>query len=278
VDLDRCTIYAPTNGIVISRNVDVGQTVAASLSAPTLYVIANDLGKMQIDCMVSEADIGGVETNQDVQFTVEAFPGRNFHGTVMQIRNAPTTNQNVVAYDTVVPVNNPDLKLKPGMTATVSIIIAKRENVLKIPNAAFRFKPAESADKKNAAVGAARPGGEAGPTASGPGNTAEGGGQRMRREGGGGGAPGAGRPPGRTKPDRLPVSNVYVLAKETTPNAAPKPERRQVRIGISDGTFAEVLDGLQEGDTVVVGQNTPAAAAPSSAPANPFGGGGMRRF
>ena len=100
VDLSRCTIYAPTNGIVISRQVDVGQTVAASFSAPVLFVIANDLRRMQIDAMVSEADVGGVETNLDVRFTVDAFPNRTFTGKVVQIRNAPTTNQNVVTYDT----------------------------------------------------------------------------------------------------------------------------------------------------------------------------------
>ena len=111
VDLNRCTISAPTNGMVISRSVDVGQTVAASLSAPTLFVIANDLSRMQIDAMVSEADIGGVEVNQEVRFTVDAFPSRAFLGQVRQIRNAPSTNQNVVSYDAVVTVENRDLKL-----------------------------------------------------------------------------------------------------------------------------------------------------------------------
>src|SRR5262249_1323917 len=109
VDLDRTTIYAPVDGVVISRNVDMGQTVAASLSAPTLYVIANDLSKMQIDALVSEADIGGIETNQTVNFTVDAFPMRTFQGTVSQVRNSPMTNQNVVSYDTVVSVDNTDL-------------------------------------------------------------------------------------------------------------------------------------------------------------------------
>ena len=155
VDLSRCTIYAPTNGIVISRQVDVGQTVAASFSAPVLFVIANDLRRMQIDAMVSEADVGGVETNLDVRFTVDAFPNRTFTGKVVQIRNAPTTNQNVVTYDTIVEVSNDQLKLKPGMTATVSIILAERNNVLKVPNAAFRFRPADTTEK-NPATAAAR--------------------------------------------------------------------------------------------------------------------------
>ncbi len=142
VDLEHCTIYSPVDGIVISRNVDVGQTVAASLSAPTLFVIANDLTKMQIDANVAEADIGGVAMDQNVDFTVDAFPYRTFHGKVVQVRNSPITVQNVVTYDTVIGVSNPDLKLRPGMTANVSIIIAHRDNALKIPNAALRFRPA----------------------------------------------------------------------------------------------------------------------------------------
>jgi HlyD family secretion protein len=141
VNLQRCTIYSPVDGTVISRDVDVGQTVAASLSAPTLFVIANDLTKMQIDANVSEADIGTVAEGQDVEFTVYAFPDGKFTGKVVQIRNSPTTVQNVVTYDAVIGVDNPDLKLRPGMTADASIIIAQHGNALKIPNAAFRFRP-----------------------------------------------------------------------------------------------------------------------------------------
>src|SRR5262249_5067542 len=145
VDLARCTIYAPVDGIVISRSVDVGQTVAASLNAPTLFIIANDLSQMQIDANVAEADVGGVDVGQDVEFTVDAFMYRTFHGKVVQVRNSPITVQNVVTYDTVIAVHNEDLKLKPGMTANVSIIIARRDNVLKLPNAALRFRPPETA-------------------------------------------------------------------------------------------------------------------------------------
>jgi HlyD family secretion protein len=141
VSLQRCTIYSPVDGVVISRDVDVGQTVAASLSAPTLFIIANDLTKMQIDANVSEADIGTVAEGQDVEFTVDAFPDGKFTGKLVQIRNSPTTVQNVVTYDTVIGVSNPDLKLRPGMTANASIITAQRGGVLKIPNAAFRFRP-----------------------------------------------------------------------------------------------------------------------------------------
>ncbi len=144
-DLDHSTITSPIDGVVISRNVDVGQTVAASLQAPVIFQIANDLTKMQIDSNVAEADVGVVEVDQDVDFTVDAFPTRTFHGKVVQVRNAPITVQNVVTYDTVIGVSNPDLKLKPGMTANVSIIIAHKDNVLQIKNAALRYRPPEAA-------------------------------------------------------------------------------------------------------------------------------------
>jgi HlyD family secretion protein len=142
-DLDHCTITSPIDGVVISRNVDVGQTVAASLQAPVIFQIGNDLTKMQIDANVAEADVGVLEVGQDVDFTVDAFPTRTFHGKVVQVRNAPITVQNVVTYDTVIGVSNPDLKLKPGMTANVSIVVAQKDNVLQIKNAALRYRPAE---------------------------------------------------------------------------------------------------------------------------------------
>ena len=145
VDLDRTTIYAPISGIVISRSVDAGQTVAASFNTPTLFQIANDLAKMQIEALVSEADVGGIEEKQAVKFTVDAFPNRQFNGTVRQVRFAPVTNQNVVSYTTVVDVDNADLKLRPGMTANASIITANRTNVLKLPNASLRFRPPSNA-------------------------------------------------------------------------------------------------------------------------------------
>ena len=144
-DLDHCTITSPIDGVVISRNVDVGQTVAASLQAPVIFQIANDLTKMQIDSNVAEADVGAVSVNQDVDFTVDAFPTRTFHGKVVQVRNAPITVQNVVTYDTVIGVNNADLKLKPGMTANVSIIIAHKDNVVQLKNAALRYRPPDAA-------------------------------------------------------------------------------------------------------------------------------------
>ena len=136
-------ILSPVDGVVISRNVDVGQTVAASFQTPTLFTIAQDLTKMQIDTNVDEADIGKITVGQEVEFTVDAYPDHVFKGKVWQVRNAPITVQNVVTYDVVIQVDNPELKLKPGMTANVSIIISTKKDVLKIPNAALRFKPSE---------------------------------------------------------------------------------------------------------------------------------------
>jgi len=150
VNLDHTKITAPVTGIVISRNVDVGQTVAASLQAPTLFTIAQDLTEMQVDTNVSEADIGRVAIGQEATFTVDAFPNLTFLGKVTDIRNAPVTVQNVVTYDVVILVKNPELKLRPGMTANASILVAQRENALKIPNSALRFRP-EFAKKEVAA-------------------------------------------------------------------------------------------------------------------------------
>lgn len=141
VDLDRTTIHAPIDGVVITRRVEAGQTVAATMNTPTLFTIANDLRNMRIEAAVSEADVGGVEEGQRVQFTVDAFPGRSFEGNVKQVRYAASTNQNVVTYGTVVEVDNKDLKLRPGMTATAKFITAERKNVLKLPLAAVRFRP-----------------------------------------------------------------------------------------------------------------------------------------
>ena len=148
-DLEHCTIKSPVDGEVISRSVDVGQTVAASLQAPVIFAIANDLTKMQIDSNVAEADVGAVTVDQTVDFTVDAFPFRTFHGKVVQVRNAPITVQNVVTYDTVIGVSNDDLKLKPGMTANVSIIIDHRDDALQIKNAAFRYRSADSSPPPN---------------------------------------------------------------------------------------------------------------------------------
>ena len=260
VNLAYTTIYAPVDGIVISRNIDVGQTVAASFSSPTLFMIANDLAQMQIDALVSEADIGGVETNQNVNFSVDAYPARTFQGVVLQIRNAPQTNQNVITYDTVIGVDNTDLKLRPGMTANVSVITAQRNNALKIPNAALRFHPPESAEAKKVA----------GVAAASNGVPATGG---LR----GGGAPGEAKAGGGGHAHGERTSHtVYMLTKGPDgKDAAAKPV--QIKTGINDGVFTQVTEGLNEGDEVIVGQNISASAA-AAAGANPFSGGGGRRF
>ncbi|HEY5892201.1 MAG TPA: efflux RND transporter periplasmic adaptor subunit [Chthoniobacterales bacterium] len=240
-DLERCTIYAPIDGIVISRSVDVGQTVAASMTAPVLFSIANDLSKMQIDANVAEADIGAVEVGQKVDFTVDAFPYRIFHGTVVQIRNSPLTVQNVVTYDTVISVDNPDLKLKPGMTANVSIIVAERKDVLKIGNAALRIR-----------LGA--------PAAGSP---ATGDGSRSRK--GSGGAEGSSHR--RQSGDRRPNQTVYLL-----PANAKEPQPKEIQPGITDGVSTEVISGLNEGDTVVTAVIQPTTSDMQRPASNPFGG------
>jgi HlyD family secretion protein len=228
---------------VISRSVDVGQTVAASLQAPVIFQIANDLTKMQIDSNVAEADVGVVKVGQDVDFTVDAFPTQTFHGKVVQVRNAPITVQNVVTYDTVIGVSNPELKLKPGMTANVSIIAARKDNVLQIKNAALRYRPIEAA----AAAG------EAGATASKGGSRPPG---AMRK-----GATG----PERTTSERT----VYVLSGD-------RPKPVQIKTGISDGVVTEVVEGLKEDDSVVTAEIA-SESQPASTPVNPFSGG-RRRF
>jgi HlyD family secretion protein len=142
IDLDHTSIKAPVDGVVVSRNVDVGQTVAASLAAPTLFLIAQDLTKMQVDTNVSEADVGRVRVNQPASFTVDAYPGRTFRGTVTSIRKAPINVANVITYDAVIGVSNADLNLFPGMTANVKILVNQRLNVLKVSNSALRYHPA----------------------------------------------------------------------------------------------------------------------------------------
>ncbi|SYZ74805.1 Efflux transporter, RND family, MFP subunit [Candidatus Zixiibacteriota bacterium] len=145
VNLRYATIKAPISGVVISRNVDVGQTVAASLSAPTLFTIANDLRKMQVEAAIDEADIGSVKIGQPVTFRVDAYPDDEFNGVVSQIRLAPNISQNVVTYTVIIDVDNPNLKLMPGMTATVTVEVDKREGVLRIPLTALKFTPPNAA-------------------------------------------------------------------------------------------------------------------------------------
>jgi len=288
VDLGRCTIYSPVDGTVILRSVDVGQTVAASMSAPILFQVASDLTKMQIDANVAEADVGGVEVGQEVEFTVDAFPDRTFRGKVTQVRNSPLTVQNVVTYVTVIEVNNSDLKLKPGMTANVSIIVQRREDVLRIANGALRFRPPEAAllpsntNSANTNLMSQAP-------SSGPsGTNIAAGGESGRRRGGGFGGPGGfgglgggrgGQGGGRPREGRRAMQTVYVFADGQSPttaaNAKLKPVR--VRLGVTDGIFTEVTEGLEENDVVVTGSNTPMPTAGAGGGQNPFGGGGGPR-
>jgi HlyD family secretion protein len=144
LNLAHTRILAPVDGTVIARNMDVGQTVAASFQAPTIFQIAQDLTKMQVDTNVAEADVGNLKVGQPATFTVDAYPATEFHGKIVQIRKAPIDVQNVITYDAVIGVSNPDLKLLPGMTANVSILTERRDNVLKAPNAALRFRPPAS--------------------------------------------------------------------------------------------------------------------------------------
>lgn len=329
VDLDRTTIYAPIDGIVISRKVEVGQTVAASFNAPTLFVITDDLAKMRIEAAVSEADVGGVTEGQTVNFTVDAFPRRQFKGTVEQVRFAPTTNQNVVTYTTIVGVDNSELKLRPGMTANANIVIAERKDVVRIPNAALRFRPPEgvvvqgltnapAGDKAPAAapVTLATSGPFAGLpeppwTAAGrrpnPGEReawlaslkpdereraqkimedmrarfAQGGGGGMGGGMGSGGGGGVGELGGssgavrNSEPDGPRTQNVYLVEKEKTVAGGERTMLRAVivKLGISDGTGTEVIEGLKAGDVVATGTaTTQLATAPAGG--SPFGGGG----
>ena len=169
LNLDHTIIRAPVDGVVVSRNVDVGQTVAASLQAPTLFQIAQDLAKMQVDTNVDEADVGRVRVGQAVTFTVDSFPGQTFSGAVVQVRKAPQVVQNVVTYDVVVSAPNPELTLLPGMTANVRIITDRKASVLRVPNAALRFRPpgAETERGPGEAVGRTAPqGADPGPMPS----------------------------------------------------------------------------------------------------------------
>ena len=297
VNLARCTLRAPIDGIVISREAEPGKTVAASLNAPTLFVIVNDLTKMEINAAVAEADIGNVEVGQPVNFTVDAFPGRQFRGRVSQIRNSPKVNQNVVTYETIVDVSNDDLKLKPGMTANVSILTAQHPNVLRLPNSALRVRvPEEIA--KDLVVTTARPAAAGTDAKAAPLRPATDEERRaiMREAGvtfgpGGPPAPEAlerareiaakkGIDPaslrgsrGRQGPDPAaapgtPITRTVYRVANPDP-AAPTLEAVTVRLGISDGTFTEVLAGLDEGDRVVTSIYAASAPAASGA-ANPF--------
>ena len=231
VNLDHAIITAPVDGIVVSRNVDVGQTVAATMQAPTLFVLAEDLTRMQVNASVDEGDIGQIRPGQEVSFQVDAYRDEVFTGIVRQVRLDPVVDQNVVSYVTVVDVPNPALKLKPGMTATVSIEIARADDALRVPNAALRFRP-------EAEVLAA-----------------------MRRESSEPARADNRRQASRGADTRGPA--VWVLGDEGLRRVA-------VQTGINDGTTTAIIGGdLRKGARVVTGAGASTARASSSSPLLP---------
>jgi len=266
VNLSYTDIFSPIDGTVISRNVDVGQTVASSLQAPVLFTIAEDLRKMQVHTSVAEGDVGRLQPGMDATFTVDAFPGQAFRGKVGQIRNAAQTVQNVVTYDAVIDVDNGDLRLRPGMTATVTVAFAERPDALAVPNSAFRFRPPPEAS--------ARVHGD--PSGAPPVGSA---------------APGTSVAVGRRRPTAIATATDAADASDEGAKPPPvhagtrktlyvlrngAPEALAVSVGLSDGTVSEILEspspggraGLQPGDQVVV--DATVAGKPMTAP----GGGG----
>ena len=228
VDLGRTEIRAPVDGIVIKKSVEPGQTVAASLQAPEMFVIARNLADMQVETAIDEADVGRLQVGQEATFTVDAFPGKRFKGEVKQVRKAAQVVSNVVSYTVVVSASNPDLILLPGMTANVRIVTAQKDKVLKVANAALRFRP-PSADEKAAPAGRQ------------PGNGAGMGGSGMGR-----GRAGSG------------TGKLWILGGDGKPTAA------EVKTGINDGNQTELLEtDLQEGREVIVGMNTTAEKKPT---------------
>jgi HlyD family secretion protein len=291
VDLSHTIITTPIDGVVISRNVDVGQTVAASFQAPVLFVIANDLARMRVNASVDEADVGRVREGEDVTFHVDAFPDRTFEGQVEQVRLNPTTTSNVVTYNAIVAVDNHDLALRPGMTATVSVIVRKAENVLRVPAAALRFRPegfearavgeagARIAGGPGSAGGSGRPGGR--PMTGSAGAPAGG-------RSGGAHSEGDGRPPG-IGPDSANAAPAGEAAQRRAdgdgargrpsvifvPDQGDEPRPQPVIVGISDGQYVEVRRGLEDGETVITGTEIPGAPSllprPGTSPStNPF--------
>jgi HlyD family secretion protein len=273
INLQHTTITSPIDGVVVSRDVSVGQTVAASLSAPTLFTIAQDLTRMQVIANIDQADIGLVEQAKGAAFTVDAFPGQEFAGTIQQMRLNPQTVQNVVTYNVVIDVNNPEQKLKPGMTANLTITIDERNDVLKVPNAALRFTPPptdgarsrvgnnnSARQRQNAANADSTANGTDGANAASTDQSAA--------------QPNGAR--GQFAPPTAPVLSgqvrrVWVLGADG------KPQPRRIKIGLSDGAATEVVEGnLREGELVITGQNITAAtsrtqnAGQSTAPG--FGG------
>jgi HlyD family secretion protein len=264
VDKSYAIIRSPIDGVVVTRNVNLGQTVAASMTAPVLFKVASDLTKMQLSCAVDEADIGKMKDSQRVRFTVDAFPGETFNGSVRQVRLASTVVQNVVTYTCIVDAENNDLKLKPGMTATVSVIVGEAKGVLKVPNSAMRFTPTtldpKEMEKLRADLQARMSGGQGGAQGQG--------GQGGTQAGQGGGRQGGGRQGGATAADMTPDQQARLQqmarSRQRTGGTvwaiddAGKLTPYMVRTGLTDNTYSELRGtDLKEGTKIITGEETP---------------------
>ena len=275
VDLTYTVIRSPIDGVVINRNINIGQTVAASLQAPVLFQIANDLAKMQVECSVDEADIGRVKEGQRVRFSVDAFPDDEFQGIVSQVRYSPVVQQNVVTYTTIVEVENPELKLMPGMTATISMITGEARNVLLVPNSALRFIPELSAEEMRALreeMMAGMGGGQQGAPSKKPASGE--GGERTERQ----------RPTGERS--GMPVGMDRGSSQGTQSMQVPrvwfedengKLKMVMIRTGVTDNTSTEIVSGnLTEGQEIITGQTSSSNSRNNSS--NPMRGGGGMMF
>lgn len=257
VNLSHTTITSPIDGVVVSRDINVGQTVAASLAAPTLFTIANDLTKMQVIANIDQADIGLVEQAKTATFGVDAFPGKEFKGAIQQMRLNPQNVQNVVTYNVVLDVDNPQQKLKPGMTANLTITIDERNNVLKVPNAALRFRP-QSANEQNRSN-----------TDDNNGSQRQGRGQRN-----------ADGNNGQTE-NRLTASTAPVIAGQNrlvwVLGQGGNPQPRRITVGLSDGASTEIVSGnVQEGDVVIIGETISGQNRTQTTQTTPGFGGAQR--
>jgi HlyD family secretion protein len=280
LNLGYCDIYSPVDGVVISRSVDVGQTIAASLQAPTLFSIANDLSQMQVNASVDEADIGNISAAEDVRFTVDAYPNDIFKAKISEIRLSPQTVQNVVTYSVILNIDNSDMKLRPGMTANITFTVDQRDSVAKLPNAALRYTPPGQTrpDPKEMLHEIGKPG-SATQSASKIGVAAAGSSEleptRL--------APGQKWNPANKIRFLTPKKQVERPAIVWVLNAQKSPEMRRVVLGITDGVNSEILSGdVKQGDQVIVGDSTQAGGTGQSqrgfffGPPGGGGGGGGR--
>ena len=300
VNLEKTVITSPIAGTIVSRNVDVGQTVAASFNAPVLFTIAADLTKMQVNTAIDEADVGRIKTGMDATFSVDAYPGEIFRGTIAQVRLATTTNQNVVTYNCIIDVPNPQLKLKPGMTTNFKILIESSDDVQRIPNSAIRFRPnltdneiadayKRSGEEKYYAFvkamgsgrqsgGGAAPAAGAGAAAGRQGGAGSGGPGGSGRQGGGGGFAGGGAGGGARRDPSAMLSRtrrgqrvpVWIMDADKTIRPV------IVKLGLSDGVFTQIEDGkLKDGDKIITGYEVDTTRTTSTPTNRPPGFGGM---